>query len=300
MAIKKWVYLFVLSIIWGSSYILIKKGLIGLTPLQLGSIRIFFTTAILLIFGFRSLKGLTKKAWRWILITGYFGTFFPSYLFAVSETVINSSVAAVLNGMTPLFTLLIGLFYFKMAFKRMQFIGILVGFLGTVILVSNEFSISSGHEGSYALLVVIAAACYAVNVNILKHKLSGVSPMAIAVGNFIGILPPAVLLFLFSDFSFSKAFESAAIQESLGYIFILSFFGTAVAKVMFNDLVSISSPVFSISITYLLPIVAIGWGLLDQETFSEVQWLACAFILFGVYLVTDKKKRLGKETLLKI
>lgn len=292
--VKKWVYLIVLSLIWGSSYILIKKGLLGLTPLQLGSIRIFFTTLVLLTFGFQSIKKIPKKAWPWIVMTGCVGTFFPSYLFAISETVINSSVVAVLNGMTPLFTLLLSVFYFKINFKRKQLLGVLIGFVGTLILVSNEFSISSISDGSYALLVVVAAFCYAINVNLLKYKLQGVPPIAIAVGNFIVIAPLALLVFLFTDFNFNGIVDDVVVQESLGYIFILSVFGTALAKVMFNDLVSISSPVFSISITYLLPIVAIGWGLLDQETFSLLQWCACAFILFGVYLVTETRKRPSK------
>ena len=292
--VKKWFYLITLSIIWGSSYILIKKGLLGLTPLQLGSIRIFFTALILLLVGFKSLKKIPKKAWRWIIMTGYFGTFFPSYLFAISETVINSSVVAVLNGMTPLFTLILGITYFKIDFRRNQAVGIMIGFFGTVILVSNEFSLGSASDGSYALLIVMAAMCYAINVNLLKYKLPGVPAMAIALGNFVAILPAALILFLYSGFSFTRALEDQVVQESLVYIFILAFFGTALAKVMFNDLVAISSPVFSISITYLLPIVAIGWGLLDNETFTWVQWMACAFILFGVYLVTENKKSASK------
>ncbi len=298
VSIKKWVYLIILSIIWGSSYILIKKGLLGLSPLQLGSIRIFFTTTILLAFGWQSLKKVPKKAWPWLLLSGYFGTFFPAYLFAISETVINSSVVAVLNGMTPLFTLIIGISFFKIAFKRNQVLGILVGFFGTIILVSNEFNFNSGIDGSYALLVVLAAMCYAINVNLIKYKLSGIPSIAIAVGNFITIFPAALIVFLFTDFSFDAVLQDQIVQQSLGYIFILALVGTALAKVMFNELVAISSPVFSVSITYLLPIVAIGWGLLDNEQFSWVQWSACAFILFGVYLVTDKNKKSAlKKTL---
>ncbi len=106
IAVKKWVYLIVLSLIWGSSYILIKKGLVGLTPVQLGSFRILFTTIILVLIGYKSLNGLTMEQWKWLVFTGFVGTFFPSFLFAFSETEINSSVVAVLNGLTPLFSLL--------------------------------------------------------------------------------------------------------------------------------------------------------------------------------------------------
>ena len=287
---QKWFYLIVLSLIWGSSYILIKKGLVGLTPLQLGSVRILMTTVILAIFGWKQLKKIPLSSWKWIVFTGFFGTFFPSYLFAFAETVIDSSVAAVLNGMTPLFTLILGIVVFKSELKWSKTLGVLIGFGGTLILVSNEFSIKSGSDSWYALLVVIAAFCYSINVNVIKYKLQGVSALGIALGNFLAILIPALVVLFISNFSWTSVITDPTVSTSLGYIFVLAFFGTALAKVMFNELVSISSPVFSISITYLLPIVAIGWGILDGETFSLIQWVGCAFILLGVYLVTEKKR----------
>jgi len=287
--IKKWVYLFTLSLIWGSSYILIKKGLVGLTPLQLGSTRILMTTFILLIFGWKQLLHIPKDAWKWIVLTGFFGTFLPSYLFAFAETVIDSSVAAVLNGMTPLFTLILGLLFFKSHFKWMKILGVLVGFGGTLVLVSNEFTIRSGLNSWYAFLVVAAAICYSINVNLIKHKLQAVPSYAIALGNFVSIVIPAFVVLLLVDFPWTEVLTSDELSSSMGYILILSLFGTALAKVMFNELVSISTAVFSISITYLLPIVAIAWGILDGEQFSLIQWLGCALILLGVYLITDKK-----------
>ena len=290
ITIKKWLYLFTLSIIWGSSYILIKKGLVGLTPLQLGSTRIVMTTVILMIFGWKQLQKIPKEAWKWIIMTGFFGTFFPSYLFAFAETVIDSSVAAVLNGMTPFFTLILGLLFFNSSFKWMKIVGVLVGFGGTLILVSNEFTMRSGLSSWYTFLVMAATLCYSINVNLIKHKLQGVPALAIALGNFIAILIPAFGVLIFTDFSWTKITSSPQVSSSIGYILILSLFGTALAKVMFNELVSISTAVFSISITYLLPIVAIAWGLLDGEQFTLIQWFGCALILLGVYLITDKKR----------
>ena len=290
ITIKKWVYLITLSIIWGSSYILIKKGLVGLTPLQLGSTRIIMTTVILMIFGWKQLQKIPKNAWKWIILTGFFGTFFPSYLFAFAETVIDSSVAAVLNGMTPLFTLILGLLFFNSSFKWMKIVGVLVGFGGTLVLVSNEFTMRSGLSSWYAFLVVAATLCYSINVNLIKHKLQGVPALAIALGNFIAIVIPAFVVLLFVDFPWTKIISSSEVSSSIGYILILSLFGTALAKVMFNELVSISTAVFSISITYLLPIVAIAWGILDGEQFTLIQWLGCTLILLGVYLITDKKR----------
>jgi len=293
--LKKWVYLIILSLIWGSSFILIKKGLIGLTPLQLGSVRIIMTTIILSIFGWKELKKISKSTWPWVIFTGYFGTFFPSFLFAYAETIIDSSVAAVLSGMTPLFTMLLGLFVFGVGLKSRKALGVIIGFVGTLVLVSNEFSIQSGPNNWYALLIIIATFCYSINVNVIKFKLAGVSALGIALGNFIAIFIPAIIILMTSDFPLEGFIQNKKVTTSLGYIFILAFFGTALAKVMFNKLVSISSPVFSISITYLLPIVAIGWGILDGETFSPLQWLACVFILMGVYLVTENKPLKSKK-----
>lgn len=285
--LKKWIYLIILSLIWGSSYILIKKGLIGLTPIQLGSFRILMTTIILSFVGIKYLKGLGYIQWKWLIFTGFVGTFFPSFLFAFSETQISSSVVAVLNGLTPLFTLLIAYVFFAKAIKRRQILGVVVGFFGTFLLVAQEFSFEATGDGRYAGLVVIAALCYGINVNVLKHKLQKVHPLAIALANFIGICIPALILLLTSDFPWATFYTNTTIVESMGYILILSLFGTAFAKVMFNELVSFSSAVFSISITYLLPVVAIAWGFLDGETFGGLQWLASGFILGGIYLVTE-------------
>ena len=288
--VKKWVYLLVLSLIWGSSYILIKKGLVGLSPVQLGSFRILMTTFILLLFGYKSLKGWSLEQWKWMAFTGFFGTFFPSFLFAFSETEINSSVVAVLNGLTPLFTLLIAYLFFQQSVKKKQIGGVLLGFAGTLLLVAQEFSLAGNGDARYALLVVIAALCYGINVNTIKYKLEGVTPMAIALANFITIALPALILLLTSPFPWATFYHDTAIMISLGYILILALFGTAFAKVLFNKLLTISSAVFSISITYLLPIVAIGWGVLDGEHFGGMQWLASGLILGGIYLVTETKK----------
>lgn len=286
---KKWLYLLLLSLIWGSSYILIKKGLVGLTPLQVGSLRILFTLSILAIAGLKHLKQIPRPQWRWIVVSGFLGTFFPNYLFAFAETKIDSAIAAVLNGLTPLFTLLFGFFLFGIALKRKKLMGVFVGLIGTFILVVKQIQ-NTGFENSlYLLMVVISAICYAANVNIIKYRLQGISSLGIALGNFIAIAPPALFI-AFNSGVFDLDIQSEEVSYSIGYIIILALFGTALAKVVFNELVSISSPVFSSSITYLLPIVAIFWGVLDGEKLDWLQLVASIVILGGVYLVTDRKK----------
>ena len=249
-----------------------------------------FTTVILLLFGSKSLKGLTKTQWKWLAYTGFYGTFFPAFLFAFAETEVNSSVASVLNGLTPLFTLIFAFFFYQVKIVKKQVLGVLVGFCGTLLLVIQEFSISTSNDPRYSLLVVCSSVFYGINVNILKKKLSDVSPMAIALGNFLMIAPPALVILIFSKFNWLGFYQEEATITSLGYILILSLFGTALAKVMFNKLLDLSSPVFAVSITYLLPIVAIGWGLIDGEEFGGLQWIAALLIIGGVYLVTETKK----------
>ena len=285
---KKWIYLFLLSGIWGSSYILIKKGLVGLSPIQLSCFRIIITSFILVFFGLRHVRNLSRNQWKWLFVTGFFGTFFPTFMFAYSETKIDSSVVAVLNGLTPLFTLFIAVLFFGYTFRKLQFLGVAVGLLGTIMLISDEYTSKSFSNANYSLLVLIASLCYGFNVNILKYKLKGVSSIGIAIGNFLAITPPAFILLLLSDFSWNTFYKEEDIITSLLFVFILASMGTALAKVMFNELVTISSPVFSVSTTYLLPIVAIGWGMLDGESFGISKFLSAFIILLGIYLITKK------------
>ncbi|MDA0779365.1 MAG: EamA family transporter [Bacteroidetes bacterium] len=287
---NKWLYLFLLSIIWGSSYILIKRGLVGLTSIQLGSVRIIFSTVFLVIMGYKSLKGLTKNEWKWLVVTGFLGTFFPSFFFAFAQQHINSSVAAIMNSLTPIFTLLVGIAFFATKMLARQYVGVLLGFIGSVGLIWGGTQINANQPTGYVLLIMCASMCYAVNIYFLKHKLANVSPMAMTLGNFIAILPPAVVLLLFSDFFSIVKFQNEEVITSLGFIVLLAFFGTAIAKVMFNRFIKMASAVFASSVTYTLPVVALFWGMLDGERIGLFQLLATAVILIGVSLAHRPKK----------
>lgn len=281
---NKWVYLILLSLIWGSSYILIKRGLVGLSPIELGSIRIVFGTIFLFLMGYKSIKNLSVYQWKWLIITGFLGTFFPSFFFAFAQQHIDSAVAAITNSLTPIFTLLVGVAFFTTQILTRQYVGVLLGFIGSLGLIWGGTQINTAQPWEYVLLIMSASLCYAVNIHFLKHKLSDVSPMAMTLGNFIAILPPAIVLLLFSDF-FSLAYiQSEEVLSSLGYILILAFFGTAIAKVMFNKFIKISSAVFASSVTYTLPIVALFWGVVDGEQIGTMQLFATGLILVGVSL----------------
>jgi drug/metabolite transporter (DMT)-like permease len=285
---NKWLYLFLLSLIWGSSYILIKRGLVGLSPIELGSARIVISTVFLLVLGFNSLSGLSRYHWKWLIITGFLGTFFPSFFFAFAQLHIDSSVAAILNSLTPIFTVLVGITLFATRMLARQYFGVVLGFVGSLGLVWGGAQINPNQPIGYVLLIISASMCYAINIHFLKHKLSAVSPMAMTLGNFIAILPPALIMLFFSDFFSFQKLQNPEVITSLGYVATLAFFGTAIAKVMFNRFVKMASTVFVSSVTYTLPIVALFWGTLDGEKISSYQLLSTAVILVGVSLAHKK------------
>jgi len=285
---SKWFYLILLSIIWGSSFILIKRGLVGLTDYQVGASRIVLTSIFLFSIGFKSIKQIKKKHWVWIGISGFVSSFFPPFLFAMAQKHIDSSIASILNSFTPLATVIIGVVLFKIFSSKRQIWGVFIGLIGTVLLILVGSNLNPNQNSWYSLLIIIATLGYAVNVNIIKRYLSDISALAVTTGNFIFVFLPALVILYFSGF-FDAIFDSEEMQTSLGYVAILSLFGTAFAKVVFNKLVQIASPVFASSVTYTMPIVAVVWGLIDGEAFSFWQVIAAGIILFGVYLANRKK-----------
>ena len=280
---KKWVYLILLSVIWGSSYILIKKTLIGVSPLQLGSLRVIFTTMVLFILGFSSLKKIPKDKWKWIILTGYIGSFFPSFFFAFAQTEIDSGVAAILNSLTPLATLIIGVVFYKFIIDSKQILGVIIGLFGSFLLIYEGSTINPDQNFLFVGFIITASVCYATSVNMLKAHLQDVPAISIALGNFLCILPPALIILFYSGFMNINVIESPKVQNALFYIIVLSVFGSAFAKILFNKFVQIASPVFASSVTYTLPVVAVMWGLLDGETINFRQILATIVILIGVY-----------------
>jgi drug/metabolite transporter (DMT)-like permease len=282
----KWVLLTVLSLIWGSSFILIKKGLIGLTPIQLGSLRILFAGIFLLIIGFKSISKISFQQWKFIAITAFFGTFIPAYLFAIAQTEIDSSVSSILNSLTPLNTLVLGSIAFGLQFKRNQIFGVIIGLLGSALLILNGAMNHPEQNYYYALLIIIASLCYATNVNLIKKHLSGMAPLSITTGNFLVLLLPATLILYFTDFL--EVVTIAQVQHSMLFIVVLGVIGTGIANIIFFKLIQLSSPVFATSVTYLIPIVAFFWGLLDNEMLTPIQYLGAFIVLIGVYLSAKK------------
>ena len=279
----------ILSLVWGSSYILIKKGLESLTPLQLGSLRLLITTICLLPFGYRSLRDLSRNQWKWLAITAYVGTFFPAFFFAFAQQHIDSAIAAILNALTPLLTVVIGVVFFGVSVLRKQYWGVALGLLGSAGLIWGGIQLNPDFRLGYALLILCASACYATNIHFIKIHLQQVGAMAITLGNFVMMAPLALLILLPSGFFDWKLLTDPKVHTSLVYVAILAILGSAIAKYLFNQFVKFSSAVFASSVTYTLPIVALFWGLADGERISMSQIMATAVILVGVYLSHKKR-----------
>ena len=282
----KWLLLFALSLIWGSSFILIKRGLVGLSPVQLGSLRVLFSAVFLILIGFKSLTEIKKNQWKYIVLTSFFGTFIPAFLFALAQTQISSSVSSILNSLTPLNTLVIGAFAFGLTFKRTQIIGVVIGLIGTLLLIVNGAINHPGQNYWYALLVLVASICYALNVNLLKKYLSDLKPLSITTGNFLVLFFPALLVLLSTNFI--TVIDKEVVQHSLLFIAILGVVGTGIANILLFKRIQISSPVFATSVTYLIPIIAFFWGLLDGEMLTPIQFVGAFVVLLGVYLSSKK------------
>lgn len=284
---KKWLYLFVLALVWGSSFILMKKALLGVSPVQLGALRMVLAATFMLLIGFKSIKKIKKKHWKYIFITSFLGTFFPIFLFAFAVQGIDSAIVSILNSFTPLNAFLIGVFFFGLNFNKNQLLGITIGLLGALILILKGALLHPNQNYWFAFLVIIASIGYAFNANLLKKYLSDLNALSITVGQFLFLLIPAIFILFFTgffdDFSASESQTSALI-----YIAVLAVFGTGLAKILFNKLIQISTAVFSTSVTYIIPIVAVFWGVIDGEILSFLQIIGGVIILLGVYLVNRK------------
>ena len=285
---QKWIYLGILSIVWGSSFILMKKALIGLTPIQLGALRISIAAVFLLLIGFKSLKKIQRKHWKYIVYTAFLGTFIPVFLFAFAVSRIDSSIASILNSLTPFNTFIISVMVFGFTFKKQQLIGIFIGLIGTIVLILEGSNLNPNQNYWFSILIIVASVGYAFNVNIVKRYLDDLPALSIVAGNFLLLLFPALLVLSMTDF-FATFERNEITINSLGYTTILAIAGTGVAKILYNKMVHLATPIFASSVTYLIPIVAVMWGVLDGEKLSFMQLFGASIILLGVYLVNKKK-----------
>lgn len=282
-----WIILIVLALMWGSSFILIKRALISLQPGAVGALRILSASIFLLIPALTKLGNIKSKHILTLLTVGFAGSFLPAFLFAKAQTQLESAVAGVLNAVTPLWVIVIGILAFNQKITVRIFLGMTIGFAGTAWLVL------AGSEGNiliniYALLIVGATVCYGVNVNLIKFKLSDLDALTITSVSMAFVGPiAAAFLFFETDFIFVMNNDPHA-WWSLGAAVLLGIMGTAIALVIFNKLVQITNPIFASSVTYLIPIVALIWGVIDGEKLFVGQIAGMALILAGVFIANRR------------
>lgn len=285
---KAVILLILLSLIWGTSFILMKRGLMVFSPGEVGSIRVIAAAIFLLPFAIVRLNTLTGIHILKLLASGLMGIFFPAFLFATAQTGLDSSVSGILNSLTPICTLLIGVTLFKQPFRSQSLLGIIIGLIGTVILIFANYGGAVGGLNLFALLVIIACVFYAMNLNFVKYKISDLPALTITSVSILLISPAALsYLLTFTDFTTKVTTHPQALQ-ALGYIILLGAMSTSVATILFNHLVKISNPLFTSSVTYIIPIVAVGWGLLDGEQLLIGHFIGMVAIIGGVYLANKK------------
>ncbi|AYO58699.1 multidrug DMT transporter permease [Chryseobacterium sp. 6424] len=284
---EKWVLLVLLSVIWGSSFILIKKSLAHFNPYEVGALRVLIAGIILLPLALMNIKKFPRKNLKWLLLAAVTGNFIPMFLFPIAETAVSSSIAGIINSMMPIFVILVGALFWNFGTTRRQVIGVLISFSGACIL-----AFSGGEGGQLKLipilLLLLATLCYAISTTTVKSKLNNIPAKILSafVFSFVLIIPSAISL-VFAGF-FSDFKSDANLWAGLGYVSLLSIFGTGLAMMLNYRLLGISTPLFASTVTLLMPVVAIVWGLIDGESLTLLQAIGAIIILAGLIFLRAK------------
>ena len=285
-----WLLLSLLAIMWGSSFLIIKKSLDAFTPIQIATVRIMSAGFVFLPWLISSRKQYPVQKTKYFIWSALLGYFLPAFLFAYAGSKINSSLSGTLNSATPLFVLIVGAIFFQQVIKRWQVAGLILGFIGSVILVLSSsktgFSLNIATTlNPYALLVIAASLMYGFNVNIVGKYLSSMNPILLSAWTLVSVaILSGIILF-------STDFVSRINAETLNPLLLLVLLGTinsGLAGIIFNYVLQISSPVFASSVTYLIPVVATLIGFIDGESISFLHYFGMTIILVGVYLINKK------------
>ena len=280
--------LILLSIIWGSSFILIKKGLIAFSPLQVGAIRVFFAAVVLLPFALKYHKKYFNEYKFLFLIFAILSNLSPAILFALAESGISSSLAGILNATTPIFTFVVGALFFGTAKRVNQIFGLILGIIGSFLLIVIGSSGEIGNINYYTLYVILATLFYGISANMVKKYFHSINPLALTSLAFSTILPISIIILIATD-TLEVIKTNDLAYQSLFYLFVLGAVGTAFALILFNRVIQNTSAVFASTVTYLIPIVAVIWGVLDNEPIYLIHILGMIVIIVGIYFVNYKK-----------
>lgn len=298
--VHSWALLILLSLIWGSSFMLIKKSLVVYGPGEVGALRIVTAGLALMPIAFRHMGRLNLRKKGLLLIIGFVGSFIPAFLFAKAQTQLESSITGILNALTPLFVVIMGALFFRQKFTRRNTIGLIISFAGSVLLVAAGSSGGLGDINFYALFVVAATICYGVNLNVIKNYLADLKPVTITAVSLLFVSPLALGYLLGASSFTEKLASQPGAWEALMYVSILGVIGTSMALILFNKLVQVTNPMFASFVTYLIPIVAVIWGVAYfDETILPLQYAGMFAIVVGVYIAQRKKAKKAVEPVLR-
>lgn len=296
--IKYALILVLLSLVWGSSFILMKRGMIDketgdiiFSNQQVGTMRMLFASTALLPLGLRSIKIITSfKIGLSLAVVSLAGSFIPAFMFTYAETGISSGYAGMLNSTTPIFTLIIGALFFRQNLLKNQILGVTIGTIGIITLVNGVSTVDTSGTYVHVMAVIFATLCYALSTNTMKYNLSHLPPLKVTSVAFVFAFLPALFLFFYFDTPATIVNNKHA-SQALIYILILAIFGTALSLILFNYLISRTSALFASSVTYLIPIVAALIGFMDGEQMSWLQILAVGIILVGIFTANRMNRK---------
>lgn len=284
-----WTFFILLCFVWGSSFILMKESKTGLSALQIGSLRIFSAGLVFLPFAIFHLAKIPRNKWKHTMLAGVFGNLLPAFLFPLAIMHIDSSLAGILNSLTPLLVVVLGLVFFKDRISRIRIFGVLLGFAGLCLLTLAREDISLANFG-YALLVLLAALSYAINVNLVGHNLKGINSLHVATVSLAFMLIPSGIV-LWQQGFLELDFSENAVQWAIVNTVFLGVVSSALATVAFYFLVQKAGGLFASLVTYGIPFVAIFWGVRDGEKIGLLQVACLLLILLGVFLANRKEKK---------
>ncbi len=284
--------LILLALVWGSSFILMKMGLKApdgtpvLTPYQVASLRMILAAVALSPIAIQAIRQVERKDWKYLAVVGFMGSGIPAFLFAISQQYLDSGLAGILNALTPLFTLLLAILFFKKTTHRQQLLGMVIGFLGAAGIIAAKGS--SFQNMQYAFLIIAATVMYGVSVNTVGHHLRHIKAPWITALSILMVSIPCALYFFTTDYSVIWTHPNGG--RSIAAVATLSVVGTGIANILFFKLTQISGAIMASTVTYLIPIVAVGWGYYMNESLSPLQILFAGVILLGVYLGNRPQK----------
>lgn len=285
---NRWFLLLFISITWGSSFILIKKSLLVFSPYEIGAIRVAGSGLLLAAIGIPAILRMRRRTLFWVIIAGFFGNFLPMFLFPIAQTQVSSSLAGILDSLVPIFILAFSFLFFGIKSKLTQIIGAIIGFVGATSLIYFSEGNTENSQFSYAMLIVLAAASYAVNSLIVKEKIPELNAVKLTAAVYTFWAIPSGIILYFTGMIQNFKMQPAYV-EPLFYMGFLTVFGTAIAMLLYFKLIQNTSAVFASISSYLLPVVAIIWGILDGEKFTFWYVLGGVLILIGIYLIREKK-----------